>query len=171
VQLHLVDINASLVAAWNVAFRAFPEVSIEQADILMVAKNTIVSPANSLGFMDGGIDAAYLAFFGPKIQSTVQDAIGRRPDGQLPVGASIIVRTGHGRIPFMVVAPTMTMPEAVSADHAYRALRAVLRIAGNDPEVGKDIYCPGLATLTGRVPAEAAAHEMAEAYRDWKNLG
>ena len=166
--LHLVDVNAAVVEAWKVAFDGFPEVSVQHGDILAVAHNTVVSPANSLGFMDGGIDAAYLAFFGPQIQSKVQDAIRRRPDGQLPVGASLIVRTGHPRIPFLVVAPTMMLPEAVSADHAYRALRAVLRIAGTDPEVGKDIFCPGLTTLTGRVAPAAAAGEMAAAYRDWK---
>lgn len=170
-QLHLVDTSPLVVAAWNVAFREFPEVSIQHADILSVADNTVVSPANSFGFMDGGIDAQYLRFFGPSIQTTVQDAIRRRPDGQLPVGASIVVRTGHDRIPFMIVAPTMAMPEAVCADHAYRALRAVLRIAANDPVVGRHVHCPGLTTQTGRVPAEAAAEQMAEAYRNWKNAG
>lgn len=32
----------------------------------------------------------------------------------------------------------------------------------------ENVYCPGLATLTGMVPPELAANEMANAYRDWK---
>ena len=45
--------------------------------------------------MDGGIDFAYLDFFGLQIQSAVQDAITWRPNGMLPVGSCEIVRTGH----------------------------------------------------------------------------
>jgi O-acetyl-ADP-ribose deacetylase (regulator of RNase III) len=47
-------------------------------------------------------------------------------------------------------------------------MRAVLRIAGTDAEVGCDVYCPGLATGVGMVPPEHAAAEMAQAYGDWK---
>lgn len=167
-RLHLVDVNAHVVAAWEEAFRAFPEVKICEADILKVAENTIVSPANSFGFMDGGIDAAYLKFFGLKMQSQVQDAMSSRLEGHLPIGASIVIRTGNSRIPFMILAPTMTVPETVSADNAYRVMRAVLRIAGHDPVVGHRVFCPGMTTLTGRVPPREAALQMAEAYRDWK---
>jgi O-acetyl-ADP-ribose deacetylase (regulator of RNase III) len=170
-KLHLVDVNPQVVIAWREAFRAFPEVQISEADILTIAHNTIVSPANSYGFMDGGIDAVYLAFFGVSIQSKVHDAIQRRPEGHLPIGASVVIKTGHSRIPFMILAPTMTVPEAVSADNAYRAMRAVLRLAGNDPVVGQQVFCPGMATLTGRVSPNESAMQMAEAYKDWKAAG
>src|SRR5262249_59304991 len=108
--LHLIDLNERLVEAWGVVFQQFPEVTIQQGDLLAVAENCVVSPANSYGFMDGGIDAAYRAFFGAQIETAVQDAIARRPEGHLPVGASLVVRTGHQRVPFMIVAPTITLP-------------------------------------------------------------
>ena len=120
--------------------------------------------------MDGGIDAAYRAFFGVQIEHTVQDAVTRRPEGHLPVGASLVVRTGHKRVPYMIVAPTMTVPEQVESRNCYRALKAVLRIAGTDDEIGQDAYCPGLATGVGMVPPENAAAEMALAYGDWKRI-
>jgi len=166
--LHLVDYNGQLVNAWIRAFEEFPEVTVQQGDLLSIAVNCVVSPANSYGFMDGGIDAAYRAFFGAEIERTVQDAITRRPEGHLPVGASLVVRTGRKDVPFMVVAPTMTMPEQVESRNCYRAMRAILRIVGTDAEVGRDIYCPGLATGVGMVPPENAATMMAKAYRDWK---
>jgi O-acetyl-ADP-ribose deacetylase (regulator of RNase III) len=166
--LHLVDFNGHLVNAWVKAFEQFPEVTIQQGDLLAVARHCVVSPANSYGFMDGGIDAAYRAFFGAQIERTVQDAVTRRPEGHLPVGASLAVRTGHKRVPYMIVAPTMTVPEQVESRNCYRALRAVLRIAGTDAEIGQDVYCPGLATGVGMVPPENAAAEMAQAYGDWK---
>lgn len=117
--------------------------------------------------MDDGIDLLYRNFFGESIERTVQNAIQRRPEGILPVGARIAVRTGHGRIPFMIVAPTMEMPEAVPAHHCFRAMRAVFRAVGRNPEIDGEIYCPGLATLTGRVEAPEAADHMATAYAEW----
>jgi O-acetyl-ADP-ribose deacetylase (regulator of RNase III) len=168
VQLNLVDLDPVLVAAWGEAFRPFPEVTVRQADILAVAENAVVSPANCSGFMDGGIDRAYLACFGQQLQLRVQDAIARRPEGHLPVGASLVVRTGHSRIPYLVVAPTMLLPEAVGEDHCFRAMRAVLRLAGRYPEVSKNVFCPGMGTGVGMVPPELAAREMARAYGHWK---
>ena len=154
--LHLVDFNGHLVNAWVEAFEQFPEVTIQQGDLLVVARHCVVSPANSYGFMDGGIDAAYRAFFGVQIERTVQDAVTRRPEGHLPVGASLVVLTGHNKVPYMIVAPTMTVPEQVESRNCYRALRAVLRIAGTDAEIGQDVYCPGLATGVGMVRRECS---------------
>lgn len=170
-RLHLVDHDPDVVSAWRQTFAAYPEVTIEQANLLSVAHNTVVSPANSHGFMDGGIDLTYMTFFGPHIQEIVQDAIAQRPEGHLPVGASLIVRTGHARIPFIIVAPTMILPEPIQSFNCYRAMRAILRIAATDPVVGQDVFCPGLGTGVGQVPPSEAASQMARAYGDWKNSG
>jgi O-acetyl-ADP-ribose deacetylase (regulator of RNase III) len=168
VRLHLVDVNPDLVLAWREAFRPFPEVAVSEGDLLSRAENAVVSPANSFGFMDGGIDRAYAAFFGPRVEEQVREAVARRPEGHLPVGAALVVRTGHARAPFLVVAATMVSPEAVSEDHTYRAMRAVLRVAGQHPEVGRLVFCPGLATGVGGVAPGAAARAMAQAYGEWK---
>jgi O-acetyl-ADP-ribose deacetylase (regulator of RNase III) len=168
VRLHLVDLDPALVAAWAEAFRPFPEVTDRRADLVAVAENAVVSPANGYGFMDGGIDRTYLDFFGGDLQVRVQNVIARRPEGYLPVGASLVVRTGHARIPYLVLAPTMVLPEAVDASHSCRALRAVLRLAGRDPEVGRAVFCPGLGTGVGGVDPGTAAVQMARAYGDWR---
>lgn len=166
-KLHLVDINPALVEAWREAFRPYPEVDIQHADLLAVAENTVVSPANSFGFMDGGIDRSFVDFFGHPLQARVQDAINLRPEGFLPVGSSLVIHTGHTRIPFLIVAPTMLAPEMVSAENSYRATRAVLRVA-QSPEVSREVYCPGLGTGVGGVAPRDAAREMAVAYAEWK---
>jgi O-acetyl-ADP-ribose deacetylase (regulator of RNase III) len=167
-RLHLVDLDASIVAAWRLAFDAFSEVDVQQADLLTVANNTVVSPANSYGVMDGGIDAAYVGFFGKGIELAVQEAIGLRQEGYLPVGASLVVRTKHRQIPYLIVAPTMLMPEPVPKQNCYRAMLAVLRICGGDEAIGREVFCPGLGTGVGAVPPMDAAEEMARAYADWK---
>lgn len=71
-QLHLRDLGRPLVEAWQEAFRGVPDVRISQGDIFSdapgiveagapidVRADAIVSPADSFGFMDGGIDAVY----------------------------------------------------------------------------------------------------------------
>jgi len=167
--LHLVDLNSDLIRAWTDAFSPFPEVTIEHGDLLAVARHCVVSPANSFGFMDGGIDAAYRAFFGAHIETKVREAVTRRPEGHLPVGASLVIQTGNQRVPFLIVAPTMVLPEPVVSGNCYRAMRAILRVATG--EIGQDVYCPGLGTGVGMVPPENAATMMAQAYRDWKKSG
>ena len=166
--LHLVDTNSELVLAWTNAFRRFPEVEIRHENLLAIAEHCVVSPANSYGFMDGGIDAAYCAFFGRSIEGKVKEAIALRSEKMLPVGSSLSVATGNARIPYLIVAPTMTMPEAVESQNCYRAMRAILRIADQQQEIAKKIFCPGLGTGVGMVPPENAAAMMAQAYQDWK---
>jgi O-acetyl-ADP-ribose deacetylase (regulator of RNase III) len=166
-RLHFVDTDGDVVAALQEAFDGAPGVTFAVADILTVAQNALVSPANSYGFMDGGIDAAYSSFFGERIQTMVQEAINQREGACLPVGASLAVRIGHPTIRYLIVAPTMQRPEEVPAANCYRAMRAVLRLAGDDEELGRDIYCPGLATGTGRVPPAEAAAEMFRAFDSW----
>jgi O-acetyl-ADP-ribose deacetylase (regulator of RNase III) len=165
-RLTLVDTNADLVAAWQTTFRGL-SVAIEQGDILQLAENTLVSPANSLGIMDGGIDAAYTEYFGLALSAHVQEAISRRPEGLLPVGAAILLRTGHRRIPLLISAPTMELPGPVPATNAYRAMRAVLRTAAGAPGLVTHVYCPGLATGVGHVEPTDAAEAMARAFEDW----
>jgi O-acetyl-ADP-ribose deacetylase (regulator of RNase III) len=118
--------------------------------------------------MDGGIDAAFCNFFGSAVEGRVREAIGRRPEGYLPIGASLVVQTGNERIPHMIVAPTMLAPEAIDSLNCYRAMRAVLRIAAAQEDVGRAVYCPGLGTGVGQVLPVEAAREMAQAYSDWK---
>lgn len=166
-RLHLVDTEPDLVEAWKQAFAPFPEVEVVYGNILEVANDTLVSPANSYGYMDGGIDRLYIEHFGLDLQRRVTEAIAGRPEGCLPVGASLLVSTGNTRIPYLIVAPTMTLPEPVPAAHAFRAMAAALRIAKQYSDRISDIYCPGLTTGIGRVPFADAAREMAAAYAKW----
>jgi O-acetyl-ADP-ribose deacetylase (regulator of RNase III) len=165
-KLTLVDANPSVADALRGAFRASHEVTVLHGDLLACAENTVVSPANSLGFMDGGIDAAYSAAL-PDVERKVQDAIARRPEGHLPIGAAVIVAVEHQRIEYVIATATMSMPEQVDSRNAYRAMRAMLRLAGAHADRVRSVYCPGLCTGVGMVPHLEAARAMAQAYADW----
>lgn len=167
-RLELVDIDPAVATALARAFAAFPEVTVRHGNLLAVAEHAAVSPANGYGFMDGGIDRAFEAFFGARLERDVRDAILRRPEGYLPLGASLVVATHHARVPYLIVAPTMLLPEDVDAQNAYRAFRAVLRVANVAPLDGGPIYCPGMTTGVGHVEPDAAARAMATAYADWR---
>ena len=56
--IHLIDTNPALVQSWKEEFSDFPDIDTARADILSLAHNCLVSPGNSYGFMDGGIDLA-----------------------------------------------------------------------------------------------------------------
>ncbi len=165
-RIHFIDSNAVVVRELRRVFTGIEAVRCSVGDILEVARNALVSPANSYGLMDGGIDADYVSFFGPRLQSRVQEAILWRPEGYLPVGASLAIRTGHARIPFLILAPTMHTPEEVPSLNCYRAFRAVLRLVETERGVGEELFCPGLGTGIGGVPPAEAAGQMYRAFSD-----
>ncbi len=166
-KLVLVDRDPVLVDCWKREFAHFSEVAVIRGDILSLAQIAIVSPANGYGIMDGGIDLLYLQYFGMEVQERVLDAISRRAEGYLPVGASVVVKTGHPKIQYLVVSPTMLVPEPVPPANSFFAMSATLRAASSHAAI-THLYCPGLATGTGQVPADIAATEMANAYSKWK---
>ena len=184
-EIHLRDLSASLVAAWEEAFATVPGVSISQGDIFStqpgplpsnapidVAADAVVSPANSFGFMDGGIDAVYTHQFGFALEGRLQALLAAEHGGELPVGCAVIVETGSPEIPWCISAPTMRVPEAVpDTANAYLAFRAALRTVLAHNAAGRRqirrILCPGLATTTGRMPVGRCAAQMRAA---WDNV-
>lgn len=142
---------------------------VEASDPIDVTADAIVSPANSFGFMDGGIDAVYTYQFGGVVQQRVQAAIAGPFGGELPVGAAVIVPTGNREIPWCISAPTMRVPLDVSGTaNAYLAFRAALRavVAHNASGAGRigSVLCPGLATAVGKMPVERCARQMRVAW-------
>ena len=163
------DRNASLVAAWQREFAGATDVEVSQGDIFDLTADSIVSPANSFGFMDGGIDLVYSRRFGWKLQQDLQQVIQADCGGELPVGLAVVVPTHDESIPFLISAPTMRVPMDVSNTvNAYLAFRAAIRAAIEHNRSSarriETILCPGLGTATGRIPAAACARQMRYAY-------
>jgi O-acetyl-ADP-ribose deacetylase (regulator of RNase III) len=175
-------LSEALVAAWRGEFGDVAEVEISQGDIFSrksgtvrfedgidVRADAIVSPANSFGFMDGGIDAVFTDQLGPQVQQALQDELREHWGGELPVGEAIIVPTGRAEIPYCVSAPTMRLPEEVSQTvNAYLAFRAALRAVSAHNAAGKPtirtLLCPGLGTAIGRLSPRLCARQMRAAW-------
>ena len=150
-----------------------------RASILDLDVDAVVSPANSFGFMDGGLDALYVERFGPAVQDAARAAVLYRHDGELLVGEADLVRTADPRVPYVVLAPTMRVPMQLPADtvNPYLAMRGVLRlvergVVADGPDAGRpvrdvvrSVAVPGLGTGVGRVPAPTCARQVAAALR------
>ncbi len=137
------------------------------------AVDVVVSPANSLGFMDGGIDMYYMQLF-PGIQQSVQQrirsfgvtsALGRH---MLPVGSAILVSTGNPACPFLASVPTMFLPEDINGTRnvywATLGLLAVLTSFG----MGRNgrllrVAVPCMGTGVGKLSAQDSAQQIREA--------
>lgn len=180
--IHLRDLGSSLVDAWREAFRDIPSVTVSRGDIFStkegpinnrepidIKADAIVSPANSFGFMNGGIDALYTYQFGPGLQQRLQALLVERFGAELPIGMAVIVPTGSPDIPWCISAPTMRIPRGVADTlNAYLAFRAALRAvlahnASGLPPI-RSILCPGLGTAVGQMPVERCARQMRAAW-------
>ena len=163
------DINESVVAAWRTQFAGAADVEVSLGDAFEVEADAIVSPANSFGFMDGGIDLVYSRHFGWDLQDRLRELLAEEHDGELPVGQAVVVPTYHADILFLVSAPTMRVPmdvsETLNAYLAFRAsIRAVQRHNAESTEKIETLLCPGLGTAVGRMPAQRCAMQMHAAY-------
>jgi O-acetyl-ADP-ribose deacetylase (regulator of RNase III) len=140
-------------------------------------KTYYVSPANSLGFMDGGIDMALSRIVFPGIEPIVKariknqnmtNLLGRN---YLPIGSSIIIDYDDNRS--MVVAPTMLLPQDVSKTrNAYYATMAVLfNVLCNRKESieNVDIILTSMCCGYGKMPNKTSLNQILKAIEDYPN--
>lgn len=170
VAVTLVDINPKMVAAWRETFEENPEVRIVQGSMLEQAVGAWVSPTNSRGSMDGGLDAVMKKHFGPKIEKAVQQEIGRLYGGVMPLGYATCVPTGAHQPRYLISTPTMVQSSEDVSDTLNVALgcaaafQAVHMQNALEPGGIRSVALPGLGANTGKVPVEICADLMWTAY-------
>jgi O-acetyl-ADP-ribose deacetylase (regulator of RNase III) len=176
VKIVLAAIEDELADAWERHCGDLPNVSVHRGSIVELKVDAVVSPANSFGFMDGGIDHLYSDRFGWHVQRDLQELIRSRHQGELLVGTAEIVETGYAYIPFLIAAPTMRVPMILTDSvNPYLAARAVLRLikhgvvssgalAGEQVSaVISTVAFPGLGTGVGRVGPNTCARQVRSA--------
>jgi O-acetyl-ADP-ribose deacetylase (regulator of RNase III) len=175
VKVVLVDINPKMIRAFRETFEENPEVEIVQGSMLEQKVSAWVSPTNSFGNMDGGLDAVIKNHLGPKIQQALKQEISKRYGGTLPVGHATCIPTGHAVPKFLVSTPTMTKSSEDISDSlnvvlaCAAALQAVHMQNAIAPGSIESIALPGLGANTGRVPVEICADLMWTAYHLYLN--
>lgn len=122
--------------------------------------DALVSPANSFGFMNGGIDLVYVNKYGQQLENRVQDVIRNTHGGELLVGMADCVPLSYSSTnKWLIIAPTMRVPKLiVEPVDVYLATRAAIRTA---IELNMEhVLFPGMGTGCGNVPAKTAAMNM-----------
>ncbi|HLU57609.1 MAG TPA: macro domain-containing protein [Pseudonocardia sp.] len=171
--LVLVAVDEAMARAWRALAETRAGLVVHEGSITDVDADAVVSPANSLGIMVGGIDGVYARWF-PGIADRVRAASGADRGGELPVGEAVIVPTGIERPAWLISAPTMSRPgQRLPKDGgaARAAAGAVLRLwrDGSLPDSGRvrdavrTIALPGLGTGVGGLSPEVCAQRVGEA--------
>jgi O-acetyl-ADP-ribose deacetylase (regulator of RNase III) len=172
--LVLCAVEEPLAQAWDDAVSGRRDVSVHRGSTLETNADAVVSPANSYGWMRGGVDAVYAAAF-PAIEQQVRSAVLAYTGGELPVGQALIVPTGAMAPAWLISSPTMREPgELLPPDtvHPYLAARAVFLLWRDGRleddrrvrDVVRTIALPGLGTGVGGVAPQTCARQVMAAW-------
>jgi O-acetyl-ADP-ribose deacetylase (regulator of RNase III) len=166
----LTDVNTKVVQAWQSAFADNPEVEISRGSLLDQRVDAWVSPTNSQGRMDGGVDAVIKRHLGAGIQLRVQRAIRDNFGGALPIGRAVGVPSGAANPPFLLSTPTMTQ----SVQNVRETLNVALACAAafqaihlqnaRQPGSITSVALVGMGAATGKVPPQVCANLMWAGY-------
>jgi len=175
-ELILCALDDGLEQAWRTVAAGLPGVRVHRGSVLDVGAGGVVSPANSYGWMRGGVDALYAQAF-PEVEQNVRSAVLAYHGGELPVGEAVIVPTGADAPAWLFSSPTMREPgERLPPDtvHPYLAARAVFRLWRDgtleDGSPVRDavgsIALPGLGTGIGGVSPGTCARQVVAAWSE-----
>jgi O-acetyl-ADP-ribose deacetylase (regulator of RNase III) len=170
-KVYLIDSKPELCEKWRQVFSCYHEVEVFTGDYFQQSADAIVSPANSFGIMDGGLDLAIRNELGFQIESDIQEVILNKYHGEMPIGTAEIINTNHNKWSYMISAPTMRIPENVAFTlNAYIAFRAILIAINSFNESKpkrpiKSLVCSGLGTGIGSMEPVKCAAQMRAAYK------
>lgn len=151
----------------------FPDATFTCGDvqIIPIEKTAFVSPANCLGFMDGGIDYVYSRKMFPGCEKQVKQKILSlgfktllgRP--YLPIGSAFCVSVSESTS--LICAPTMFLPHDVSSTrNAYLSFLAALLVF-QKTAVYETLVVTSLCCGYGKMSEVESAKQMRQAYDDF----
>src|SRR5436190_2831130 len=137
------------------------QIHVAKSDLSDLPVDALVSPANSLGIMAGGVAEALKARGGQEIEDEARLA------APVAVGAAVVTTGGELFAKHVIHAPTMEEPgQKIGVENVRRATRAALIAAARHQF--ETIAMPGMGTGVGGVPIEEAARAMVDELRAHK---
>lgn len=134
---------------------------IVKGDLTQTECDAIVNPANSFGFMDGGVAGVIKRVGGIEIE---KEAISKAP---IPVGTAVATAAGNLPCKYVIHAPTMKQPAIkIKKENVEVATRAALRLAAEKKI--KTIAIPGMGTGVGGVLLDDAAKVMTKVAKEYE---
>jgi O-acetyl-ADP-ribose deacetylase (regulator of RNase III) len=135
---------------------------VQKGDLTNISCDAIVNPANSLGYMGGGVAGAIKRVGGEEIE---KEAVLKAP---IPVGTAVFTTAGSLPCSFVIHAPTMEQPTMrIGVENVIIATCAALELC---VELHiRSIAIPGMGTGVGGVPINDAAEvivDIAKGYEE-----
>lgn len=160
-----IDVNEENIKEFKRQFKGVKNVEFFVDDIRNTKCDCIVSPANSFGMMDGGVDLFIEQML--HIEKKLCKQIKLEHFGEQHVGSMTMVKVdGHPIVKWMASVPTMRLPEDVSETHnAYIAFRTLLVYLKKNKTGIKRVACTPFCTGAGHMPVEVSARQMYLAYK------
>jgi len=157
----IADHNKSTISSIN---ECNPSFEVEEGNPLAFNIDAVVSPANTMGIMNGGYDAVLRRYFGIAIEYTVQKHLKKF---KIDVGQAIAVKTGHPKVHWLIVTPTVSVTgeglsghESVSYACAYNSVKVAY-------ERGvKYLGMTGLGSGVGGLDRRVSARQQVEGIQD-----
>lgn len=168
--VQFVDRNEEMCNEWDLQFKDCKDVIIHCGDFFSLKTDCVVSPSNSFGFMDGGLDLIISKKLGWQVQEKLQKQINEKYFGELLVGQAELIETDCREVPFCISAPTMRVPMILKDTvNVYLATKAIFYLLKKEGRI-ETITISGLGTGVGQVPYDICARQMKQAYNDiWVN--
>jgi O-acetyl-ADP-ribose deacetylase (regulator of RNase III) len=164
--IQLIDRNEGMCEEWRKQFKDCNDVFVHCGDFFSLKTDCVVSPANSFGFMDGGLDYVISDTLGWEVQRKLQQQIQEKYLGEILVGQAELIETGNINVPFCISAPTMRIPTILKDTvNVYLASKAIFNLFKNDKRINT-VTISGLGTGVGQVPYNICAKQMKQAYNE-----
>ena len=133
---------------------------VKKDDITKISCDAIVNPANSYGYMGGGVAGAIKRVGGTEIE---EEAVSKAP---ISVGKAVATTAGSLPCKFVIHAATMKQPAMkIGSDNVQFAIRAAFKKA-EELEI-KTIAIPGMGTGVGGVSENDAARIITDAAKEF----
>ena len=134
---------------------------IKQGDLTEVSCDALVNPANSLGYMGGGVAGAVKRRGGKEIE---KEALSKAP---IKIGSAVATTGGSLPCRYVIHAPTMEQPAmSIPVENVRRATKAALDLAVSMNLASLGL--PGMGTGVGGVSSDAAARAMMDVIKHYE---
>ena len=135
---------------------------VQKGDITQIPCDAVVNPANSYGYMGGGVAGALKRIGGAEIE---QEAVNKGP---IPLGTAIYTTAGSLPCQYVIHAPTMEKPAMrIPLHNVQKATDAALSLAATLDV--KRIALPGMGTGVGGISPEDAAQAMLDIVKQYND--
>ena len=172
------DLDIQVIQAYkNAIKKGNLNIPCYQEDIFNSEKgSTLVSPANTYGIMDGGLDQEFLNFFGYELQTQVLNYLDNMHEGKLDIGKSQIIPTNHNKYKHIIITPTIEKPGFRSSPkNIYDATKSIINETTKFNKGApvsfkiKNLVIPGLGTGFGDMIPQESANAFVQGYKEGIN--